>query len=63
MSNQWRKEVRYQLLKDGKAVSAWSTKIKAKQKAVELEKLGHKTEIKEIEVEVMPIDLFKEIFG
>jgi len=63
MSDTWRKEWRYQVLKDGKVVSTWQSKERAKQKAREFESMGHKTEIKKVEVEVMPVSLFNDIFG
>jgi len=63
MTDKWRKEIRYQLIKDGKFYSSYDTEKAAKKKAAEFEKLGHETKIKKAEVEVMPLSLFNEIFG
>ena len=63
MSNKWRKEFRYSITKNGKFYNQYQDQNKAIKICRDLEKDGHIVTIKKVEVEVMPISLFKDIFG
>ena len=63
MSNKWRKEYRYSVTKNGKFYDQYDNQDRAINKCRELEKAGFEVTIKKVEVEVMPISLFNDIFG